>query len=176
HGVDLDRLLAQRPDEAGRLLREVIALFERGELTPVPTQVFPAESVSAAFQHMASAKHVGKVIVSLSQPPAVQKAEVPELDAHASYLVTGGFGGFGRELLQWLASYGARHLVVLSRSGASSPEARLLVQDLERRGVRVYDERLDISSEAELSKLVARFGSEIPPLRAVFHAAAILDD
>src|SRR5690606_5373254 len=68
HGVDLDRLLAQRPDHAGRLLREVMALFEDEELTPLPLRGFPAEEVSAAFQHMASAKHVGKVVITLSQP------------------------------------------------------------------------------------------------------------
>lgn len=177
HGVDLDRLLAQRPDHAGRLLREVMALFEDEELTPLPLRGFPAEEVSAAFQHMASAKHVGKVVISLSQPPAaLERSVVPRFASDASYLITGGFGGFGRELLQWLAACGARHLVVLSRSGASTPEAHELVQELGRRGVQVHDERLDISSEAALAPLVARFGADLPPLRGVFHAAAILDD
>ena len=177
HGVDLDRLLAQRPDHAGRLLREVMNLLEREEVTSLPHQGFASEDVSTAFQHMASAKHVGKVVISLSQAPAaLQRSDVPRLEGDACYLVTGGFGGFGRELLSWLASCGARHLVVLSRSGASTPEARELVQGLGRRGVRVHDERLDIASEPALAQLMARFGAQLPSLRGVFHAAAILDD
>ncbi|KAF6037822.1 FASN [Bugula neritina] len=36
---------------------------------------------------------------------------------HKSYLITGGLGGFGLELAQWLVSRGAKYLILTSRSG-----------------------------------------------------------
>ncbi len=37
--------------------------------------------------------------------------------ASHSYIITGGLGGFGLELAQWLTERGARKLVLTSRSG-----------------------------------------------------------
>lgn len=177
HGIDVDRLLAQRPEEAGRLLREVAALLAQQDLPALATRTFEADEVTQAFQHMASAKHVGKVVLSLERPPTqIERMEVPQLAADGTHLVTGGFGGFGLELLEWLAAHGARHLLVLSRSGPSSAQAQALLGRLARQGVQVVDERVDIASDADLGRVLARTGSDLPPLRSVFHAAAILDD
>lgn len=37
--------------------------------------------------------------------------------AHKTYIITGGLGGFGLELSQWLMLRGAQKLVLTSRSG-----------------------------------------------------------
>ena len=37
-----------------------------------------------------------------------------------SYLIVGGLGGFGLELAQWLASRGAKKLVLTSKSGVKN--------------------------------------------------------
>lgn len=41
-----------------------------------------------------------------------------------SYIVTGGLGGFGLELAQWLTERGARKLVLTSRSGIRNGKKR----------------------------------------------------
>jgi len=38
-------------------------------------------------------------------------------DPNKCYIITGGLGGFGLELSQWLVDRGARCLVLTSRSG-----------------------------------------------------------
>lgn len=41
-----------------------------------------------------------------------------------SYIITGGLGGFGLELAQWLMERGARKLVLTSRSGIRNGNAQ----------------------------------------------------
>ena len=41
-----------------------------------------------------------------------------------SYIITGGLGGFGLELAQWLLERGARKLVLTSRSGIRNGKAQ----------------------------------------------------
>lgn len=50
---------------------------------------------------------------------AVSKTFCP---AHKSYVITGGLGGFGLELAQWLVLRGAQKLVLTSRSGIRTGE------------------------------------------------------
>jgi len=94
----------------------------------------------------------------------------------ATYLVTGGFGGFGLEVAGWLVSKGARHLALVGRSGASSPAARQTVASLRHCGAEVLEIAADISNEAAVQELVARAQSQLPTLRGIFHAAAVLND
>lgn len=94
----------------------------------------------------------------------------------ASYLITGGCGGMGLRLAQWLADRGARHLVLAGRSGAATKEAQLTVRRLEQAGVNVNVARTDVSDAGSLADLLQNIGNTMPPLRGVIHAAGIFDD
>ena len=43
-----------------------------------------------------------------------------------SYVITGGLGGFGLELTQWLIDRGARTLILTSRSGVKTGTLRVI--------------------------------------------------
>lgn len=69
--------------------------------------------------------------VRQEEPEAVPRGPSPTLMtavsrafclAHKSYVITGGLGGFGLELAQWLVLRGARKLVLTSRSGIRTGE------------------------------------------------------
>lgn len=49
--------------------------------------------------------------------PAIRRTFCPP---SKTYIITGGLGGFGLELAQWLTERGARKLVLTSRSGIRS--------------------------------------------------------
>ncbi len=174
-GVDLDRLLAQKPDLAGLLFQNLLQRFADGDFQPLPYQNFPITQIKEAFRHMAGAKHIGKIVVSLEQQAPVAIAGQIAFNPQGTYLVTGGLGGFGLVLVQWLVDNGARHLVLVSRSGASSPEAIATVAALRDRGVNVMVAKADVSNEQHLLRVFSEIKS-LPPLKGVFHAAAILDD
>lgn len=97
-------------------------------------------------------------------------------DAHGTYLITGGFGGFGLEAAQWMAQRGAKHLVLVGRRGAADQQSKAAVQSLERQGVTVLAAAADIAEEAQVAALLTRVAAQLPPLKGVLHAAAVLDD
>ncbi len=94
----------------------------------------------------------------------------------ASYLITGGFGGMGLRLAQWMAGCGARHLVLVGRSGAASEEARLVLRQLEQAGVKVNAAQADVSDAKSVVNLLQNISETMPPMRGVFHTAGIFDD
>ncbi|HYR57440.1 MAG TPA: beta-ketoacyl reductase, partial [Chthoniobacteraceae bacterium] len=96
--------------------------------------------------------------------------------ADGCYLITGAFGGFGKVLARWLAECGARHLVLTSRSGASTPEAETFVTSLRERGVEVRVVCADIGSSDDVARLIAATHSAGQPLRGMFHLAMVIDD
>jgi NAD(P)-dependent dehydrogenase (short-subunit alcohol dehydrogenase family) len=104
--------------------------------------------------------------------------EVPALSLRpdATYLVTGGLSGLGLETARWMARKGARHLVLVSRSGAATPEAAAAVEELRAAGCQVLAASVDVAGEGALRQLLAQVSDGMPPLRGVVHAAMVLDD
>lgn len=100
----------------------------------------------------------------------------PVIDGDGSYLVTGGFGGFGFEIAKWLVARGARHLVLVGRKGASTPEGQRIVDELSRLGAKVLPVSADIAVPGDVSRLLAAITESGTPLKGIFHAAAVLDD
>jgi acyl transferase domain-containing protein/acyl carrier protein len=108
----------------------------------------------------------------------LEAAEAPDplrLRPDRAYLVTGGLGGLGRRLAQWLVDRGARHLVLVGRH-ASAEAAAELVARLEAAGARVVVERADVTDGDELAALLDRIPRMLAPLGGIVHAAAVLDD
>ena len=177
--VDMDRLIREQPDFTQHLLGEVMAGFSDGSLYALPHRMFPASRVVNAFRYMAQARQVGKVSVDLMDP-AVRVTTTVDLSwtcrADGTYLITGGLGGFGLSTAQWLAARGARHLVLLGRSGASSPAAREAIRVMEAEGVTIRVEAGNVSDDGYMAALFEQLRTSMPPLRGVIHAANVYDD
>ncbi|GHG48284.1 hypothetical protein GCM10017567_83600 [Amycolatopsis bullii] len=89
-------------------------------------------------------------------------------------LVTGGTGAVGAQVARWLARGGAEHLVLAGRRGGDAPGVAELTRELVALGARVTVAGCDVGDRDEVAALLA--GLPGPPLRAVFHAAGVLDD
>ncbi len=94
----------------------------------------------------------------------------------ATYLVTGGFGGFGQKTAEWLVDHGARHLVLTGRTGADTDARRAFVEYLEKRGVAVCAVGCDTSDFERLGLLLTDIAERLPPLKGVFHSGAEIID
>ncbi len=182
YGIDADQLMQEQPELTGALFAEVMALFAEGELHPLPYQVFEAENIVDAFRHMQQARQIGKIVVTYRnginhvRRPAPDPQEKLTLSQDASYLVTGGLSGFGLKTAQWLVEKGARHLILISRSGPASDEAKAAILQLEQQGVSVLATSCDITDEQALRELLAEVAEKFPPLRGIVHAATVIDD
>jgi acyl transferase domain-containing protein/NADPH:quinone reductase-like Zn-dependent oxidoreductase/acyl carrier protein/SAM-dependent methyltransferase len=180
HVVAMDAVFSGDEALTRQMLGDLTALVEKGALTPLPFRAFPASRIDAAFRLMASGKHIGKVIVALPEIFVPRRGEplAPpfSIKSDGCYLVTGGFGGFGKVIAEWLVKCGARHLVLTSRSGAATPQAETFVQSLRDRGVEVKVVRADIGSAKDVSKLLKGIRAGKQPLRGLFHLAMVIDD
>jgi NADP-dependent 3-hydroxy acid dehydrogenase YdfG/acyl carrier protein len=94
----------------------------------------------------------------------------------ATYLIAGGLGGLGRCAARWMASKGAKNLVLLSRSGASSASAQHLVQELRYNGVCVEAFACDVSNASRLSEVLSSVSQTLPPIKGCIQGTMVLRD
>ncbi|MCS2609163.1 type I polyketide synthase [Halomonas dongshanensis] len=180
-GIDSDQLMKVQPALTQRLFGEMMALFNDGTLSPLPFTAFGHSQVIDAFRYMQQARQIGKVVVSYETPIAEPQHDTLgqgtlTLSASGSYLVTGGLGGFGLKTAQWLVDKGARALILLSRSGPQSDEAKAAIADFEARGVTVVAAACDITDRDALANVLGHASQELPPLKGIVHAATVIDD
>lgn len=179
-GIDADQLLASRPELARALYGEMMTLFSEGLMRPLPQRVFEARDIVDAFRYMQQSRQIGKIVVTYRRGlPEIEPDDpkpVLALAPDGSYLVTGGLSGFGLRAARWLAAKGARHLVLIGRSGPASEEARQAVASLRERGISVIAQACDVTDAHALNALLSQVRAELPPLRGVIHAAAVIED
>ncbi|MEE9358244.1 MAG: amino acid adenylation domain-containing protein, partial [Sedimenticolaceae bacterium] len=99
----------------------------------------------------------------------------PQIKKQRSYLITGGLGTLGLRAAEWLIAQGARHLVLVGRSG-SSLQAKKAIAQIKKAGVHIETKKLDISDFKACNKLLNDFGSKFPALGGLIHAAGVLED
>jgi acyl transferase domain-containing protein/aryl carrier-like protein len=177
--VYLKSLMEDRPALVRHMMNECVGRFERAIYHSLPYRVFPFSNAMSAFRHMAQAKHIGKIVLSMQEEEVLVdplREESFSLSADATYLITGGLGGFGVATAHWLLESGARNLVLVGRSGAATEAARSAVAALEERGARVVVAAADVTREDDLARVLTDIDKSMPPLRGVIHAAMVLDD
>jgi myxalamid-type polyketide synthase MxaB len=163
---DLLELSLQHPGLITSMLEELMQEFQHGTLKPLNYTAFPMHQVVDAFRYMQTAKHVGKVVISM--PQARQ--------ADGSYLITGGLGALGLQVARWLvAERGVRHLVLMGRQSASQA-AQATIAELQQAGAKVKVYQADVSIRDEVACVLAEVQASMLPLRGIIHAAGVLAD
>jgi len=173
---DLLEIARDNPDLIARLWSELIPSFETGDLKPLPYTVFPIEEAVKAFRYMASAKHIGKVILTFPK----NSSSLLNKDSNDAYLITGGWGGLGLKVSQWLAQKGAKQLILVGRS-EPSPKAIEVIHHLEASGTKITIIKADVANSQEVKEIFSQFNypsqrKTETKLRGIIHTAGILDD
>ena len=133
------------------------------------TAEWPLAEAGAALSFMRSARHLGKIVVT--NPPVKDGRLRPD----RTYLVTGGLGGIGCAVADWLAERGAGTIVLNGRR-APDEAAEKTIGALRDRGVRVEVELADVTDTAAIARMLARMDEELPPLAGVIHSVGVLSD
>ncbi len=175
---DLTTVVRERPAEVGAVLRELARLLAGGVLRPLPHTDFDLSHAEDAFRFIAQAKHIGKVVITMrdEEYPVLPSARAQLFRPDATYLVVGGLGGFGAVAAEWMVEQGARHLVLMSRSGTPVPESRATIAALQQSDALVVVMRGDVTVEADVARVLEQIDREGPPLRGVVHTAMLIDD
>ncbi|MFD7507386.1 SDR family NAD(P)-dependent oxidoreductase [Streptomyces sp. NPDC059850] len=104
------------------------------------------------------------------------EAPPPALDQGGTVLITGGTGALGRLVARHLATaHGARHLLLVSRSGPTARDIDTLTAELADLGADVRVAACDVADPHAVAELLATIPAD-RPLTAVVHAAGVLDD
>ncbi|WP_025617026.1 type I polyketide synthase [Salinispora cortesiana] len=122
----------------------------------------------------------GTVLIHLddSVPPgpagsAVTRAAPRRLRPDHCYVVTGGLGGLGLVTARKLVDHGARHLVLVSRSGRAVPEAQAVLDQLRGRAeVELF--AADVAQPADIARLVDHLRVGGRPVGGFIHAAGAI--
>ncbi|VFN01602.1 MAG: polyketide synthase 12/epothilone polyketide synthase D, partial [Candidatus Kentron sp. G] len=172
---DLAQVGQEQPASIQAMLKELMPLFETGELQPLPHKIFPITEAIDAFRYMQQARHIGKIVLTPPVEAGEGDASAPPIREDGAYLITGGLGALGLEAARWMVGEGARHLVLTGRR-APSEEAQSILRELEAAGAQVSVASADVSDYGRMADLFEELNGQIPPLKGIIHAAGLLDD
>ncbi|WP_369033842.1 MULTISPECIES: type I polyketide synthase [Streptomyces] len=154
------------PDHIQDMLIRILALFRSGALRHLPLTVLDVRRARTAFQELAQARYVGKVVLTIPRGP----------EPGGTVLITGGLGALGRNTARRLVTaHGVRHLLLTGRRGRASEGVADLEAELSRLGAEVTVAACDVSDREALSALLASVPPE-HPLTGVIHTAGALAD
>ncbi|GAA1952205.1 hypothetical protein GCM10009754_21410 [Amycolatopsis minnesotensis] len=91
-------------------------------------------------------------------------------------LVSGGTGGIGARLAEWLAEAGETELVLVSRSGREASGVEALLARLAERGARAEVLACDVADRAAVERLSAGLAADGVRVGSVYHASGAVDD
>ena len=167
--LELDVLKKTDPAWVGRVLDGVMEQFSAGKLTPIVHSRWPLAEAGAALRFMRSARHLGKIVLT---PPPLMRGRLRQ---DRTYLVTGGLGGIGCAVAEWLAEQGAGAIVL---NGRRDPDAAAeeTISALRERGITVQVELADVLDMTAVDQMLARIDQELPPLGGVIHSVGVLSD
>ena len=118
-GVVLTKL-GQNMKEARRLKQLVQEAIDNQLVVPLPRIVYAMEDAGKALQVMQKGNHMGKLIVNMeNSSKTLCSAQVVSriyFRPNPVYIVVGGLGGIGFELVSWLVERGARNVIIISRT------------------------------------------------------------
>ncbi|KAJ9600111.1 hypothetical protein L9F63_009587 [Diploptera punctata] len=185
HGIMLDLIFKCSDDEKIKLHKLVSDGIKSGAVRPLTRTIFPYSDVEQAFRYLAAGKHIGKVLLQI-RPEETEKLVPPVpllIDAipryiclpDNTYIITGGLGGLGLELADWLVLRGARKLILTSRTGLRTGYQSSRIRIWQRHGVKVQISLADITTETGVKELLSE-AIKLGPVDAIFNLAVVLKD
>ncbi|PWY84328.1 polyketide synthase [Aspergillus eucalypticola CBS 122712] len=179
--LDLTLVAEQRGKVLNRVLTSIMKMFAQGRLTPVyPVTTVGIGEVESVLRKLQSGKTTGKVVVDHRINGKVKATHpLPSsnlLSSNATYIIVGGTGGVGQSITRRIVQRGARHIVLLSRSGAATEATQKVISECHDLGASIYIRKCDVSEVSHVKEMVTELQKELPPVKGVIHAAMVLKD
>ena len=178
---DLNAVVDNDAELGSQLMETVNELYQTDRITPIrPFSVFDVSELDQGLLSFSQGTHVGKLAVSFqnsnSTVKLLRQPRSATFDPEARYVITGGFGGLGRSIIKWMVDRGAHDFILLSRRGATTMAARVFLEDLKSRGVRVEAIVCDVSKREAVMQAFQNVSVADRPVKGVVNAALSLSD
>merc|ERR1711957_1000892 len=140
---------------------------------PLPIQeIYPVDNISDAIERMSKGTHIGKFILDHTVEKSHHKpitAVAPQYPRNQNFIITGGLGGLGIALANYLCKEAnASSVILLSRRGVTTFTQEFRLESIKD---RISIHKCDVTCDKDLAAL----SSEQTPY-AVFHLAKVLVD
>ncbi len=177
--IDMAEMFSTQSTMGNKIVEALQLVFKEDVVKNHCYSLFSMANYKEAFTHMSKALHFGKVVLKpfwgeLSSPVPYQTKSV-HVHSDKSYLIVGGVRGLGLVIAEWLIDKGARHLILVNRSGLPHEETESQIQLLQEIAqVSIY--KADVSCRNQVADLILNVCNDHPPLDGVFHCAVVLRD
>lgn len=125
--------------------------------------------IEEAFRLMQSGRHSGEIVVTANDDDQIslvpRELKPIESDPNARYLLSGGLGGLGWSIGEWMVDHGARHLLFLSRSGPAKPEVQETLTKRAKTGAHAVTYSCDIGNSDQITTALAKHREGSPPIQ-----------
>ncbi|KAJ6281119.1 hypothetical protein J3E71DRAFT_219091 [Bipolaris maydis] len=182
--IDVAGMYAENKPLMQLVLDDVFSLFAAnpGLHNPKPLHAFAPSKIEEAMRALQGGKIAGKAVIDFQMAGDLvvyQPVQTPAygFEAQATYVISGGLGGLGREIMRWMVSRGARHFLVTSSRGvAGRADVIAFIREMEAQGVVVHAPASDISNRAVLEATLEDASKTLPPIKGCIQAAMVLSD
>ncbi|KAI0201376.1 polyketide synthase [Astrocystis sublimbata] len=144
------------------------------------TITYPFSQVQDAFRCMQSRQVIGRVVLEPRDNDIV--SIVPRSDTASrlnhdfTYVIVGGLGGLGQAIARWVVERGARHLILLSRSGPTNPTAKAFLDEMTPACENVATPVCDVTDKQALEICIAECLTYMPKIKGCIQASMVLKD
>ena len=162
HSIHFDKLLESNNLLIRSIMDKIIQLFENKKLNLFNIKSFPIKDYKEVFLEFSKSKHIGKfVLTNNNYKPDNLLLPGTFLNPEKFYLITGGLGGLGIKLIEWMINQGAKKFIVTSRK--SNSKLPFYQTDL---NITLVSLKTDLLDYVELNELLKDYDID-----GVFHLA-----
>ena len=197
HGIGLDKISLLENENHIEIYKKfknwISNGIQKGYVKPIVRTVFGKEDVKEAFKHMMSGKHIGKVLIKIrDEEEGIGNVIAPKIkitalaktwfDPEKVYIIIGGLGGMGMEMIYWMMLRGAKKIIATSRTGIKNNSQKLFFKQLEELGkiIKIFRVNIKIFYEnviyEEQAKELIRKSEEMGQIGGIFQLALVLHD
>ncbi|KAF5292080.1 hypothetical protein FQR65_LT11346 [Abscondita terminalis] len=179
-GVVLDSYYDINPSKKKQLISLLERGLKKGYVKPLPRIVYDQDKVQDALTYMSTGNHTGKILLKFKDESNNLTAPIKAVrryfcNAQKVYVIVGGLGGFGLELIDWLISRGARKVVLVSRNGATDGYQHFKLKQWNDLGCKILLSQDDLTDENGCAELLGK-SNLLGVVDGIFILSVVLHD
>ncbi|GFG16206.1 compactin diketide synthase mokB [Aspergillus udagawae] len=158
--VGLEQIYSEDQRYTGRILDQIMARIVDEEINLPMPKMSPLERIGESFSLLPEDESVKHAVTfePLNMDCLVQVAtEKPRFNPEAAYLIVGGLGGLGRAIAVWMASCGARNLLLMTRRASHAVESIDLLELLRAYSCKALITVGDVAESTDVGRVDRAF-------------------
>ncbi|KAI5860199.1 ketoacyl-synt-domain-containing protein [Durotheca rogersii] len=176
--INMRSLTRTHPQLMKEILIKVTQCFSKGLLKPLRRSVALRMAELGRGLEIVQRGALHPVVVSVQQGDVVMASHDTSkrfLNPNGTHIIIGGTGNIGRCTAKWMVEHGAKHIVLLSRSGGDVTRVKQLM-DATRDRASIVVKACDIAEGESVHRVVRECAEKHLPVCGVVHAAVMLHD